>query len=95
MNQIHVFVDGYDQAGKSHQELAFQNTLRGYLQLIEDDADHRKKQTAEAPSKKGKALSKKVVKKISPDLFHQVKLHLSRKVFGKIECSDQFYECPV
>ena len=73
MEQIHQFVDSYDASGKTDDEIAFQNTLNGYLQLIEEDDEYRKAKSKEghkAEAKKEKKETKKVMsKKIGADIF--------------------------
>ena len=71
MEQIHEFVDNYDKCGKTDEEVAFRNTLGGYLKLIEDDDEYRKRQKGQDQTKKGKVEVKKINKKVKPDMFKQ------------------------
>ena len=74
MDQIHQFVESSDKMGKTDEEIAFQNTLTGYLQLIEEDNEYRKSQDQNEKlktTKKSKKEVKKVPKKFSGDIFSQ------------------------
>ena len=72
MDQIHQFVSDSDKTGKTDEEIAFQNSLTGYLQLIEEDQEYRRNQeSAKAQLKKVKKDIKKIPKKISTELFKQ------------------------
>ena len=60
--------------GKTDEEIAFQNTLTGYLQLIEEDNEYRKSQDQNdklKTTKKSKKEVKKVPKKFSGEIFSQ------------------------
>ena len=91
MDQIHQFVSDSDKAGKTDEEIAFQNSLTGYLQLIEEDQEYRRNQeSAKAQQKKVKKDVKKVPKKISTDLFKQDDLNetnCNKKSVKKLDLS--------
>ena len=54
----------------SDEEISFQNTLAGYLQLIEEDNEYRKNQkSAKIVTQKSKKEANKAPKKISTDIF--------------------------
>ena len=70
MDQIHQFVNEKDCMGKTDEEISFQNTLTGYLQLIEEDNEYRKNQgITKTVAQKIKKETKRAPKKISTDII--------------------------